>query len=191
MTKPQHTVYYDTHNHNIRNANKIAIVGTPGAGKSYLAKILSEKLDLPLLHMDACFNYMLQGGLAELRATIEQRIPVVLAKIQEETQKPKWIIDGNYPSHVEAFKLRLQCADLVLYLNPPTEFCVQQIKQRGFTKTNGNYLDSTEKINDLVHMVENYQSRNSEIQSHIKNYASNKTIEFNSREQVNAFIASL
>jgi adenylate kinase family enzyme len=37
------------------NPKRIAIIGCCGAGKSTLARILGEKLNLPVIHLDAYF----------------------------------------------------------------------------------------------------------------------------------------
>jgi adenylate kinase family enzyme len=39
--------------HLLKNANRILIIGSPGSGKTFFAKRLAQKLNLPLISLDA------------------------------------------------------------------------------------------------------------------------------------------
>jgi adenylate kinase family enzyme len=69
------------------DVNRIAIIGSPGSGKSTLAVKLSEKLHIPVVHLDQLFwspNW----------EPVDR--PVFIAKISNAIQEKQWIIDGHY-----------------------------------------------------------------------------------------------
>ena len=66
---------------------RILIIGNAGAGKSTFAKALSQKLGLPLVHLDQLFWY---GDWQTVERSEFDR------QLQAELEKPQWIIDGNF-----------------------------------------------------------------------------------------------
>lgn len=70
-----------------KDVSRISIIGGSGSGKSTLANILSKKLDIPAVHLDA-INYKDNWG--EIDKTERDKI------IEEKANEDKWIIDGNY-----------------------------------------------------------------------------------------------
>jgi adenylate kinase family enzyme len=125
-----------------------------------------------------------------LDLSIEEKKPIIFESISVETSKEKWIIDGNYPSHTEALALRMEKADLVFYLNMPLEFCIESVKKRGISDIE-NALDTEESVARLVGLVENYEAKNNNVKHAINKHASDKSIEFNCRNEVNKFIERL
>ncbi|MCL2085340.1 hypothetical protein FWH09_00150 [Candidatus Saccharibacteria bacterium] len=168
----------------LQDCKKITVLGIPGSGKTHLSTILGEKLDLPVFHMDMKFRGITGHG------KLEDRIPIILEGIKKEVEKPKWIIDGNYPSHLEVLRMRLEKADLVLYLNLPFDFCIENIRNRGYQNIEAkNGLDTPESVEELVMQIKTkYGQANENIKQHIQKYANNKHIEFNSRDEVDKFI---
>lgn len=85
--------------------NKVLVVGISGTGKTRFSKILGEKLDLPVVHLDSIFwkeNW------------VEEDEKIVREKIQKEINKNKWIIEG----YIEPLsKERVEAADKVFYLD--------------------------------------------------------------------------
>jgi adenylate kinase family enzyme len=169
----------------ISKAKRIAVVGIPGSGKTHLAKELARILNLPLFHMDTHFQ-----GTKNL--SMDERMLYILKSIDEETGKEKWIIDGNYPSHAEALRLRMERADLVFYLNLPIDFCIENIKKRGAKNIEAmNGLETEESITELVLQVQNYKQKNEKIKYAIRKYAPNKSIEFKKKGDVDELIEGL
>ncbi len=84
---------------------KIAVLGYSGSGKSTTARILGERLGLPVLHLD---TVQFTPGWAERDRDEAREI------VRRFMQQPDWVIDGNYP----AFFLdeRLASADRILLL---------------------------------------------------------------------------
>lgn len=84
---------------------KIFIVGSPGSGKTTLAKKLSEDLSIPHFDLDD-IRFMPNGA---KRPDLEA-IPLV----ESLTQKPAWIIEGVYVGWIKQFTHK---ADLIIWLD--------------------------------------------------------------------------
>lgn len=102
----------------IDGAERIAIVGSPGAGKSTLARALAERTGLPLVHLD---QLHWEAGWTEPEESVWQ------ARVTAAAEGERWIIDGNYGS---TFAPRLARADLVLWLDLPTALCLSRVIRR-------------------------------------------------------------
>src|SRR5574344_1420324 len=91
---------------------KIQIIGYSGAGKSKLAKALSEKYDLPLLYLDKIKFY--DDWKEHSNEEITNEIQTFL------DNNDSWVIDGNYSSICpERFS---QC-DIIIFLNYNRFYC--------------------------------------------------------------------
>ncbi|MBA4852857.1 DNA topology modulation protein [Emticicia sp. BO119] len=111
---------------------RIVIVGCGGAGKSTLARQLSEILHLPVIHLDKEFW---QPGW-EMRPKEEER------KILEEVARQKeWIIDGNYQSTMQR---RFEAADTIIFLDFSTLICLRRVIKRYFEYRGTTRPDMTE-----------------------------------------------
>lgn len=99
--------------------NRIAIVGSPGAGKTTFSKKLASKLELPLHHLDY-FYHDNTFHYAEDKAAWRE-------KVTELADQPTWIIDGNYKS---TFDIRFPRADTIIYLDFPRGLTLRRAIQR-------------------------------------------------------------
>jgi adenylate kinase family enzyme len=97
---------------------KVAIIGSCGAGKSTLAVNLGKKLNLPVIHLDA---YYWQSGWQETDAQEWLQIQ------QELIKGNSWIIDGNYSNTLD---IRLAAADTVIWLDFNRYLCLWRVCQR-------------------------------------------------------------
>lgn len=98
---------------------KIMIIGPGGAGKTTLAKQLSEKFKLPVHHLD---QYFWKPGWQEAdhREFIDLQYELVV--------KDTWIIDGNC---MRTIFIRLTEADTVIYMDISRWRClVRAIKRQ-------------------------------------------------------------
>ncbi|MGL5836297.1 MAG: DNA topology modulation protein [Waterburya sp.] len=97
---------------------KVAIIGSCGAGKSTLAVNLGKELDLPVIHLDA---YYWQSGWQGIDAQEWRQIQQKLIKGNS------WIIDGNYGNTLD---IRLAAADTVIWLDFNRYLCLGRVFQR-------------------------------------------------------------
>lgn len=97
---------------------RILVIGSPGAGKSTLAHTLARRTGLPLHHLDKLF--WLPGWVERDRDEGRAELTGVLAQ-------QRWIIDGNYGS---TLPMRLQRADMVIWLDYPTRLCLGRVLKR-------------------------------------------------------------
>ena len=100
---------------------RIAIIGSPGAGKSYLSRTLADLLGLPLYHLDQMFWQ--EGWVEKGRAALMTELEPIL--LQE-----KWIIDGMYRNTLD---LRLHYADTLIYLDYSYIRCLWGVIKRTVT----------------------------------------------------------
>lgn len=99
---------------------KIVIIGSPGAGKTTLAQMLGDILNIQVFHLD---HYFWLPGWKE--KPIEERITIQQTLIQEEE---RWIIEGTYLSSSD---VRLNAADTIILLDTPMWLCMwHSIKRR-------------------------------------------------------------
>jgi adenylate kinase family enzyme len=98
--------------------NRIAVVGAGGAGKSRLSRALGQTLDLPVVHLDA--HYYGPGW---------QPLPLVewADRQRQLAAGERWVMDGNYASTLD---LRLERADMIVYLDLPPLLCAWQVLRR-------------------------------------------------------------
>jgi len=97
---------------------RILVMGPPGAGKSRFARLLGEKLGLPVIHLDA--HYWQPGWVPPDRdAWRVQAAALVNAEA--------WVMDGNYSRTLD---LRLARAQGVVWLECPTFTSLRRILWR-------------------------------------------------------------
>lgn len=102
---------------------RIAIIGSPGAGKATLARELSRRLNLPLYHLDRMFwqpNWV---------ATPREAF---VAEQERLTRADRRIFDGNYNG---SLPIRLAAADTIIFLDLPISLCLGSVLRRSFQNT--------------------------------------------------------
>lgn len=97
---------------------RVAVVGSPGAGKTTFSNALAAATGLPLIHLDEQFW---TPGWVETPNEEWDR------KQRELAQQPRWIIDGNYGRTVD---VRLARADTVIVLSTPRRVCLYRVLKR-------------------------------------------------------------
>ncbi len=93
---------------------KIAILGSPGSGKSTFARQLGAILQIPITHLDRILWHPNWEDVSPTQWQYE------LATI---LQQPHWIIDGFHP---DAIDLYLPMADAIVLLDLHPLICVQR-----------------------------------------------------------------
>jgi len=97
---------------------KVAIIGSPGAGKSTLSRKLGEILKIPVVHLDA--HYWSDGWVETPKEAWKDSIEKFV-KIEQ------WIIDGNYGDTID---IRLEAADTIIFLDIPRIRCIKNAFKR-------------------------------------------------------------
>lgn len=97
---------------------RIALIGPGGAGKSTLARQIGERLNLPVIHLDAHYWH---EGWTEMPK--EEWAQMVAEMVGHEA----WVIDGNYGG---TMALRLAAADTILFLDLPPPLCIWRVLSR-------------------------------------------------------------
>ncbi len=94
---------------------KIAIIGSAGAGKSTLAKSLSENLQIKVYYLDRLFWWSDWE-----RKSKDTRIDILQNLVLEK----QWIIDGDY---LNTSELHLEGADTVIFLGLSPFLCLMRL----------------------------------------------------------------
>jgi adenylate kinase family enzyme len=91
---------------------KILVIGSGGAGKSTFSGELSQRLELPLIHLDALYwkPGWVETPRDQWRKTVEQI-----------TEGDSWVMDGNF---VNTLDLRLAACDTVVFLDVSRWICL-------------------------------------------------------------------
>lgn len=97
---------------------RVIIIGCGGSGKSTLSRVLSEKTNLPVVHLDKLF--WKEGWVNISREEFDNLL-------NEELKREEWIIDGNYD---RTLKERLKKSDTVIYLDYPRMTCLLGVVKR-------------------------------------------------------------
>jgi adenylate kinase family enzyme len=97
---------------------RLLILGSPGAGKSTLARKLATLTGLPLVHLDRLYWHS---------GWVESSDEEWTAQLTIELAKPCWIMDGNYN---RTLPMRLARADAVIVLDYSTALCLARALQR-------------------------------------------------------------
>ena len=156
---------------------KISVLGYAGSGKTYLSDNLSEKNNIPVLHLD------------DIKWDKEWKPvddSVVLPKVAEFMQKENWIIDGFY-SYLMLDK-RLEDADKIVLLLLPRSTCFFRALKRTLSRRKAGYK------NDMNWWFEKFTlfgCRNKERRQYYDKIAekyNKKTIVLKTKQQVGKFM---
>lgn len=117
---------------------RIAIVGSSGAGKTILSLELSRTLDLPIIHLDA--EYWQPGW-------TKPASDVWLERQEALLEGERWIIDGNYGSTMSS---RVAAADTVIFLDFSRLLCTWRVVKRVLEYRPGTRPDMAEGCDERL-----------------------------------------
>jgi adenylate kinase family enzyme len=125
---------------------KIIIIGCPGSGKSTFARKLSEKLSLPLFHLDLLYWN-------SDKTTVSKE--VFLHRLNNVLSDNEWIIDGNYASTME---LRMSVCDTIFFLDFDADVCLSGINERkGKPRPDMPWIE-TEDDEEFLQFIRDYNT---------------------------------
>ena len=158
----------------LNNYKKIMIIGCPGSGKSTLSKQLGEILNLEVIHLDKIYWKPFWVNLTKEEFD---------KKLEEILKLDSFIIDGNYHRTI---KKRLEKSDLIIYLDYPTEICIQSYITRVKEKSIKEFIteNCVEEIDEeFLQYISSYNEKYKE-SNYQKIYESNKKyVILNNREE--------
>ncbi len=161
---------------------RVMVIGCPGSGKSTLSVELSRITGLPLYHLD--MMYWNADRTTVDKAVFRQRLEQVL-------EEDRWIIDGNYGSTIER---RLAACDTVIFLDYPTEVCLDGIRsRRGKPRQDMPWVEGeNEEDTEFIRFVTDYNTVNRPVISELLNNNPTKNIIIlKSRSESEAFLNSI
>jgi len=126
--------------YDLKNYNRIIVIGSPGSGKSYFSIKLAKLTGHPLIHLDAEFW---RPGWTETPK--DEWWEKQSAMITGE----RWLIDGNYGGTME---LRFAAADAVVFLDVNRFVCLRAVWERHGTRRPDlpDYLEENRKGRDFL-----------------------------------------
>jgi len=101
-----------------RTESRILVIGSGGAGKSTFARVLAEKLKLPIIHLDRHF------WCPDWQEPDKRKWRQKLSRL---AKRRRWVMDGNY---VGSFDLRFPRAQSIVYLDFHPLLCLWRVLKR-------------------------------------------------------------
>jgi adenylate kinase family enzyme len=164
---------------------RVLVIGAGGSGKSTFARVLAERLQLPLIHLDAL--HWRPGWTPtppdEWRRVVEGLIA-----------RPRWVMDGNYGGTLD---MRLAACDSVIFLDLPRRVCVWRILKRRWRHSGRRRPDVApgcpERVTwEFVRWVWTYRKRRrGGMLERLRTLTGRRVVILSSRREVERFLATL
>ena len=159
---------------------RVAVIGCPGGGKSTFSRALRDRVDLPLYHLDAIYWREDRTHLSR-----EEFYPLMREIIARE----EWIIDGNYNSTLE---WRVAACDLLIFLDYPTEVCLEGVRARRGQKRSDMPWVQEEDDEEFLEFIRAFETESRpRILEWIKKYPDKAVVTFRTREEAEGYLAGL
>ena len=164
---------------------RVAIIGSGGAGKSTLAREVGERLSLPIIHLDQHFWNA---------HWTETPTPEWEERHKSLLERERWVMDGNYGGTMDA---RIAMADTVIFLDMPRLFCIYRVLKRWLTYRNTTRPDmapdNPEKLDaNFFRCILDYpKTRRPLILERLKRLEGKTVIHLKNPHQVGTFLKSL
>lgn len=162
---------------------KIHIIGCSGSGKTYLAKQLSEKFDIPRFDLDD-IQWDNHDGNYGVKILPEKRDELLCDILQNNS----WIIEGVYYSWVgKAF----EDADKIYVLDMPKHLYKFRIINRSIRRKLGfekGKKETLKSVIDLLKWTDTFQNKNMpEIRRMLEKY-SDKVVWLKSKREISSIM---
>lgn len=159
---------------------RFIVIGCPGAGKSVFSERMAAVTGLPLWHMDSLYW-------REDRTHLERE--ELLEILHEITAQEAWILDGNYSGTME---YRLRKCDCVIFLDYPTDVCLEGLKDRiGKKRPDMPWVEhgEGELYDDLLAFVSGFaQEQRPKILDLLDRYSRKEIITLHSRREADELL---
>ena len=111
--------------------SRIAVIGRSGAGKTTVALLLAEALELPVVHLDRLYW---GPDWAAMPAEVFN------ARQADAASGEGWVIDGSYLAS-PGWKARLQRADVIVLVEASMLTCLWRVVRRSLASTRSRRPD--------------------------------------------------
>jgi shikimate kinase len=129
---------------------KTVITGNSGSGKTWLARQLSQKHAVPLVHLDELF--WMPGGFDKKRPDSERGLLIEVARSQAA-----WIVEGVFGQLASQF---LEDAGMLIWLDVDWPTCERRLHARGSeSKSHMSRSQSSSGLAKLLAWASTYDSR--------------------------------
>lgn len=168
--------------------NKILVLGASGTGKTTTCKMLGEKLNLKILHLDSVYWKKNWDNIS--KTEFDKYMKNFLL------ENKKWVIDGNY-SNNRHFDYRLDACDTIVYLDFGIQVSLRGIHERAKKYKNISRDDMADGCiegidQEFLQYVAFYRKKNMLIKAYIKKLEKKKRVLiFESREELNSWVNTL
>ena len=161
---------------------RVIVIGCPGSGKSVFSRELHRVAGLPLCHLDR-LRWNADRTFVSREVLLDRLKPILTSEY--------WIIDGNYASTME---LRMQACDTVVFLDYPTEVCVEgYLSRRGIARPDMPWVEAPDEIDsEFLGLIQSYRDdHRSNVLALLERYPDKQRLVFRSREEATEFLAEL
>lgn len=164
---------------------KIAIIGSPGAGKTTLANKLKLIFGLKAYHLD---RHLWKRDWKTI--TGESRIDI----LQKFVREKQWIIEGTY---LRSSELRLNEADYIIFLDISPFLCLWRLTKRHLEYYGKSRRDIPEGCTDKLNLLRMWKvavfwfKDRRKLEKMLDKYPPEKVIRLSSSKKVKDFLTSL
>ena len=161
---------------------RVIVIGCPGSGKSVFSRELHRVTGLPLCHLDQ-LRWNADRTFVSREVLLERLTPILASE--------HWIIDGNYASTME---LRMQACDTVVFLDYPTDVCVDgYLSRRGIPRPDMPWVENPDEIDsEFLGLIQSYRDdQRPAVLALLEHYPDKRKIIFTKREEATEFLAGL
>lgn len=161
---------------------KVIVIGSGGSGKSTFSRMLGDKLDIPVVHLDKLYWH---AGWVKTPKDEWEEI------VRREIEKAEWIMDGNFGG---TRPMRLAACDTVIFLDLPRWLCMYRILKRTITYRGGTRPDMADGCDErfdpeFILWVWNYpNSGRRRLMQELETLATKQIVVLNNNRRIEEFL---